>query len=294
MNAGISIGEAFKQWFTQWGITDPDWFYGMIICGDPLLKPLQSVYRPGQFYAKRKLQNSMLYWSTPEAVDQHPETDGFVSTTKDGQGRIWAAWVTGRSVPDGRTEICTAYRTSGAWTSATIVDPYIYWDFFPSMTTNSGGSPVVAWSRCYGRNYDAYISTHNGTSWDTPYRLSSKATDALHPALTVDGDDRLWVTMERWNHLNGDIYCRYYQGASWQSMFAVTVDPDNDYKPSMATDSSGYAWTVWASERYQDNRNIYVKRYNPGLGQWADMYRITSNLSQDQDPRTRHLTDRNP
>jgi hypothetical protein len=32
------IGEAFKEWFTQWGESDRCWFYGMAIIGDPSLR----------------------------------------------------------------------------------------------------------------------------------------------------------------------------------------------------------------------------------------------------------------
>jgi hypothetical protein len=282
LNTGLSIGEAFKEWFIQWGISDPSWFYGMCICGDPLLEPKQSSLPYAQRHRHDMPFISELQWSDPEPVNLDDETDGYVSATTDGAGRIWAAWVTGRSNSYGRTEICAAYRSGGTWSSAVIVDPFEYWDFFPSMTCDSAGTALLSWSRCYGRNYDVFLSSYNGSSWVSPYRVSSRATDALHPAMTFDGDGRLWVVMERWNHLNGDIYCRYYQ-TGWQSMFAVTVGSANDYKPAIATDSTGMAWCVWASERYEENRNIYVKNYNAGTGHWENLYRLTSNPSQDQD-----------
>ncbi|HEC77654.1 MAG TPA: T9SS type A sorting domain-containing protein [candidate division WOR-3 bacterium] len=283
LNTGISIGEAFKQWFAQWGITDPSWFYGMCICGDPVLKPKQSSNQLAKY--RRRLYNfdTRYEWSSPEPVDTDYETDGYVATVTDGAGRIWASWVTGRSSTNGRTEICVAYNQGTGWSSPEIIDPYIYWDFFPAMTCDTAGRAVLSWSRCYGRNYDVFLTSYDGSTWGAPYRVSSRATDAMHPAMTVDGDARLWVTMERWNHLNGDIYCRYNEGGAWQPMFAVTIDSANDYKPAMATDSTGRAWTAWASERYGDNRNIYVKNYNPASGHWENLRRITSNPAQDQD-----------
>jgi hypothetical protein len=286
LNTGISVGEAFKQWFAQWGITDPSWFYGMCICGDPVLKPKQSDSRFVRYWKRKKPHFDVLSgWSEPEPVDLDPESDGYVTTTTDGAGRIWAGWVTGRSNSNGRTEICAAYRLGGFWSSPQIIDPFVYWDFFPALTCDTAGRAVLSWSRCYGRNYDIFLSSYDGSNWGSPYRVSSKATDALHPAMTVDGDARLWVTMERWNHLNGDIYCRYHDGTSWQSMFAVTVNSANDYKPSMATDSTGKAWTAWSSERWEENRNIYVKNYNAASGHWENLQRITSNPDQDQDPK---------
>lgn len=284
LNTGITIGEAFRQWFAQWGITDPSWFYGMCICGDPLLKPKQPRNLWKRPWKNPNVINPMVTWSDPEPVDLDDETDGYVATTTDGNGRVWAAWVTGRSNTYGRTEICTAYRSGGVWSVPQILDPFEYWDFFPSMSCDTSGRALLSWSRCYGRNYDVFMSSYSGSNWSTPYRVSSRATDALQPAMTVDGDARIWITMERWNHLNGDIYCRYHDGTSWQSMFAVTIDPANDYKPAMATDSSGIAWTAWTSERWEENMNIYVKSYNPGSGHWENIRRVTSNPTQDCDP----------
>jgi hypothetical protein len=283
LDSGISIGEAFKQWFAQWGITDVSWFYGMIICGDPALKPKNPssmvrgvrIYNPGLYSADQ--------WSTPEPVDTDNQTDGYCDVAVDGNGRIWAAWVTGRSQSNGRTEICVSYNQNNSWSSPHIIDPFEYWDFFPALCPDASGNMWVSWSRCYGRNYDIFASYYDG-SWSTPDHVSSRATDAIAPAMTCDGGGRLWIALERWNHLNADIYCRYNDGASWQPIFAVTIDAENDFKPAMTTDLTGMAWTAWTSERWQNNRNIYVKNYNEGSGHWENLRRITGNTAQDQDP----------
>ncbi|MDD4650793.1 MAG: C25 family cysteine peptidase [Methanothrix sp.] len=38
---GENIGTAFAKWYTEKGLTDISWFYGMCILGDPLLTPLK-------------------------------------------------------------------------------------------------------------------------------------------------------------------------------------------------------------------------------------------------------------
>jgi hypothetical protein len=282
LSQGMSAGEAFKAWFAQWGITDPSWFYGMCMCGDPLLKPLQQscITRKRN---DRLLSEHPLSWSDPEPVDTDPETDGYVATMTDGIGRVWSAWVTGRSQTYGRTEICTSYRQNGVWSAPEIVNPFFDWDFFPALTADHMGMPILSWARCYEGNYDIFLSSYSGSHWVLPYRLSTRATDAFHPSMIVDGDNRLWVTFERWNHLNGDIYCKFFQ-AGWQPMFAVTVGEGNDYKPRMATDSTGKAWTVWTSDRYDENTNICIKDYNAASGHWENLFGITSHPAQDQDP----------
>lgn len=285
LNTGISIGDAFKQWFAQNGINDIDWFYGMCILGDPALKPRQSARQITNRPLLNNLISSKLTWTDPAPVDTNSETDAFVTTAIDGSGRIWTAWATGRSVTNGRTEICASYYTNGTWSTAEIVRPYTYWDFFPALSTDNQGHPYLTWQRAYGRNYDIFGSIYTGNQWGTEEQLSSKASNDMYPAMTRDGDGRLWVCLERWTHLNGDIYCRYFDGTSWQPIFAVTTDSANDYRPAMATDSNGIAWVTWCSERYQYNRNIYVKYYNPSSGHWEGLYRITGNLAQDQDPK---------
>jgi hypothetical protein len=285
LDGGISIGAAFQEWFAQWGITDPEWFYGMCILGDPTLKPKHPGRGTWNPTGHKRVFKTALNWTPPQPVDTDPETDGFPAVTKDGLGRIWAAWVTGRSVTNGRTEICAARYLNGAWSAAQIIDPFEYWDFSPTLTTDDHGRARLAWSRCYGRNYDIFASVYTGTAWGTPEHLSSKATNDMYPALTQDGDGRLWVALERWTHLNGDIYCRFNDGTTWQSTFAITTDSANDYKPAMATDSTGRAWVTWVSERWEYNRNIYVKSYDPTTGHWENLYRLTSNPNQDQDPK---------
>ncbi len=285
LNTGISVGQAFKQWFAQYGITDVDWFYGMCILGDPTLKPKQSVAKTKNMTRSENPLTTTLNWSTPAPIDTNSETDAFVTATIDGSGRLWSAWVTGRSVTNGRTEICASYYLNGTWSQVQIVRPFLYWDFFPALSTDNQGHPYLTWQRAYGRNYDVFGSTYIGNQWGTEEQLSSKASNDMYPAMSRDGDGRLWVCLERWTHLNGDIYCRYFDGTTWQPMFAVTTDSANDYRPAMATDSNGIAWVTWCSERYQYNRNIYVKYYNPGSGHWDGLYRITGNSAQDQDPK---------
>lgn len=285
LDNGISVGDAFKSWMDDWGITDVDWFYGMCVLGDPTLKPKHphsyQVARP----KRPENYGSRFSWSTPEAVDSHTESDGYAAAAIDAAGRVWASWVTGRSTTNGRTEICARYKLGAAWSAATIIDPFTYWDFSPAMTIDNNGSAWLAWSRCYGRNYDIFSSRYSGSAWGTPFHVSSKATNDMYPAMATDGGNRVWVIYERWNHLNGDIYCRFYDGAAWQPTFAVTTDAANDYRPAIAVDAAGIAWVVWTSERYQYNRNIYVKSYDPSAGSWENLHRITSNPEQDQDPR---------
>ncbi len=282
---GISIGDAFKSWFAQHGINDVDWFYGMVICGDPTLKPKQS---SSEFAHKKHFDYKNGEISSPsldyeiERVTSHPETDGYPSMTVDGN-TIWVAWVSGRSQSNGRTEIYAKYRDSTGWTSAQVIDPYLYWDWFPAITKDNTGKIWISWTRAFARHYNIF-GTYYDNGWVSSYEISSRDCNDVFPVMITDGDGRVWCVYERWHHLNADIYCRYYENGSWQPTFAVTIDSANDYQAALAVDSTGIAWCTWTSERYENNKNIYVKRYNPSSGHWENIRRITGNPAQDQDP----------
>jgi hypothetical protein len=40
-----SWGEAFKGWYNNYGVTDDRWFLGMVLLGDPMLKPTKTVQK---------------------------------------------------------------------------------------------------------------------------------------------------------------------------------------------------------------------------------------------------------
>jgi len=44
LGAHIPAGEAFRLWLQRWGVTDPGWFYGMTLLGDPLLSASEGLY----------------------------------------------------------------------------------------------------------------------------------------------------------------------------------------------------------------------------------------------------------
>ncbi len=288
LGQGQGVGEAFKYWFTLHGTSDVEWFYGMAICGDPTLKPKQSLRNDQIAYPGFNKSFDQPLQTPPflqiEPVTTHSETDGYPSMTIDNQNRIWVAWVSGRSQTNGRTEIFVRYRTQSGWSNEQVIDPYIYWDWFPSITNDNTGKIWLSWTRAYGRHYNIFGTYYYNNAWVPSFDISSKACDDIYPSMITDGEGRVWVVYERWYHLNADIYCRYYQNGSWYPTFAVTIDSANDYQPVLAVDSSGFAWCAWTSERYQRNKNIYVKRYDPITGTWGNLRRITSNPSQDYDP----------
>ncbi|MEO0252531.1 MAG: hypothetical protein ABIM13_00460 [candidate division WOR-3 bacterium] len=287
LGQGQTIGQAFKSWFIQHGTSSVEWFYGMSICGDPTLKPRQSFKKDEFLYPGFNNGKNCLLQQPPsiqiEPVTTHSETDGYPSMTIDNQNRIWVAWVSGRSTTNGRTEIFVRYRTSSGWSNEQVIDPYLYWDWFPSITNDNTGRIWLSWARAYGRHYNIFGAYYEN-GWSSSFEISSKTCDDIYPSMITDGSGRIWCVYERWYHLNADIYCRYYQNGSWYPTFAVTIDSANDYQPVLAVDSSGFAWCAWTSERYQNNKNIYVKKYNPITGSWENLRRITSNPAQDYDP----------
>jgi hypothetical protein len=61
---GEPFGEAFRWWFSVWGESDRQWFYGMTLIGDPLLKPLSHMVDVNLLYfrARAKTEGLELSW----------------------------------------------------------------------------------------------------------------------------------------------------------------------------------------------------------------------------------------
>jgi hypothetical protein len=66
---GVPFGEAFRWWFSVWGESARDWFYGMTLIGDPLLKPFSHM-----------IDVNLLYFSV------NPKKDGLELSWEIGDG----------------------------------------------------------------------------------------------------------------------------------------------------------------------------------------------------------------
>jgi hypothetical protein len=253
----ISIGEAFKQWFTLWGEMDWDWFYGLNIMGDPTLKPEnQSYCKTGQ--KESRVPKLISDWDPPEIIASDPESDGFPEISANADEAIWVVWESGRSPANGRSDIYSARYSAGGWSSGMEVGPFYYWDYGPTIAAR-GGVPVAVWAGWedqYGNyQYDLFYSSYNG-SWSSrqPVHGLDPASD-MNPSLAEDNASNLWVCWESRRNVSIDIFASYFNGSAWSAPQQATSDAADEVSPEILVDNDGTLW-IFFCRRTMDKAEI--------------------------------------
>jgi len=266
----MCIGEAFKYWFTLWGETDWDWFYGMNVLGDPTLKPMGQIDVAS---ARKKYAptHRMTDWTSPEIVASDPESDGFPKITTNTDEKIWVVWESGRSYANGRSEIYSAYRDQTGWSSAMNVGPHVYWDYCPDIAIDSLNRPIAVWAGWIdlpgNYQYDILYSVYDG-SWSTRQTVAPLDPGFdLKPDLVRDASNRLWVSWESRRDIDLNIYASYFNGSSWSSSQEVTTNSADETTPHMCVDSLGRAWVMY-ERRFEDRSEIWGSYYTGS--QWLE------------------------
>ncbi len=259
----VSIGSAFQAWLIQ-NQSNIDWHYGMVMIGDPSLRP-----RHAALAAAPDPQPALAVSLPPvvEPVGAHPETDADPALVRDPQGRHWAAWVTGRTPANGRFDIYAARRSAGSWSDAMPVGNAYYWECDPALGIDTAGRPVLVWSRFEDSyHYNLYYSVFNGSSWSTPGRISEDPSEDMKAALVRDGSGRLWCLWQSARTGTPDIYACWWNGTAWSLPANLTGDTAIDEWPAVATDLAGRPWVVW-TRRSAGRSEIRARYYD---GSWRD------------------------
>ena len=203
MGSGEIPGEAFRMWFTNVGIYNPDWHYGCVILGDPTLMPLSSRDLDRQPVASggSPVFESYTKVSTSTHSDCYP-------TVTYGSGMTWVAWATAEN---GRLDIAARAWDGDSWSQVYIVDADEYWDVTPDLTVDSDGMPWLAWADFELSSYGYRIRTATGDY------LTEVATAANGDGYDVDPNlaftDRMWLVWQVWRRGEGDIMVKALDGS---------------------------------------------------------------------------------
>ncbi len=262
-NQNMCIGEAFKHWFTIWGETDWEWFYGMNILGDPTLKPLGQTISTLEKKVTWPVYR-MTDWSVPEIVASDPESDGFPRISTNIDGNVWVTWESGRSYVNGRSEIYSAYRDATGWSSAMNIGPYLYWDCDADITTDNLNRPIAVWAiddeSCGQYNFEIYYSIYDG-SWSSKDRVHIAAPrNDMKPKMAKDASGNVWIVWESAQDLDLNIYASIFDGTSWSSAQQVTTNSTDETTPVVVVDSLGQPWTFYCL-RHDDRAEIWGSYY---------------------------------
>lgn len=153
---------------------------------------------------------------------------------------------------------------------------------YPSVTLDTMGNPVVAWSDNTNGNYEIYVKRWNGAAWvdlglnsASNGGVSDNQGDSQSVDIAADGTGNIIVT---WNDKTIGKYVIYtllWDGILWKEIGAnsasaggISQNMGQAYAPSLVIDRSGNPIITW-----QDNSvgydEIYVKRFNGTT--WAEM-----------------------
>ncbi|MGB9721892.1 MAG: T9SS type A sorting domain-containing protein [bacterium] len=267
----LSIGNGFKYWFTLWGNTDWDWFYGMNILGDPTLKPRGMKKEICRKESYSNFETSVLNWTPPEIIASDPESDGFPKITSNIDGRIWVVWESGRSLTNGRSDIYGAYHESGAWSTGMPIGPFYYWDYCPVIGIDINNRPVTVWAGWQDLSgnyqYDLFYSIYSG-SWSSRQTVHSlDPSFDLKPSLAKDRQNRLWVAWETRRNVNSDIYACCFNGSIWSSPQQITTSIIDETNPDIVIDSLGNIW-VFYLRKNSNHSEVCGSCYNGS--QWLE------------------------
>jgi hypothetical protein len=266
----MSVGDAFKTWFTLWGEQSWDWFYGMNILGDPTLKPRSQIARTSATTSQHTQDKpDTRSWTAPQTVAPHVESDAFPKIAVNrNDGRIWVVWESGRSASNGRCDIFGAYYAAGTWSSASAIGPHTYWDYCPAVGIDNQNRPVAVWAGYNEGQYDLYYCVYTGT-WSARQLVhtSDPAYDIRPAAIRDNYTQRVWVAWEARRNVNCDIYASYYYNSSWSSPYQITSQTSDERSPHMAIDSLQRPWIVY-SRQNTDKSEIWGSYFNGS--QWIE------------------------
>lgn len=261
-----SIGDALKRWFIVYGLSDPDWFYGMTIIGDPTLKPHNNGCDDG--FVSVLAEQPQEFASSIETVAPHPETDDSPALLATPGGQVWAVWKSGRNPTNGRFDIFAACRENGVWSDAYNVGSAYYWETDPCLGLDLNWRPVTVWSTFTGRyHYNLYWSAWDGRSWTPAAEIAEDPSSDLQPVMARDSAGTLWCFYTSRQDLWADIWVTSFNGSVWSMPVNITADTVTQVCPKSAVMPDGTVWVVYS--QFTGGAGSIGARYRSG-NHWVE------------------------
>ena len=263
LGSGDNIGEAFKDWFVEWGEESRDWFYAMNILGDPTLKPHgnSEVWRGGARAPDVPPQDA-------EVVGTHSETDDSPRLLCVPGGDVWAIWKSGRNTSNGRFDIYASRRTGGTWSSPYNIGAHEYWDTDPVLGIDGNGRPVAVWSNFTSDyHFNLYYSAWTGSSWSSRQEVSEDCAADMKPSLCRDSTGTLWCFWSSRRDFAAGVWASAYNGSSWSTPELVAEATGDLLYPCGVVMSDGTVWVAYT--KYQDGASETWASYRDGSN-WVE------------------------
>ncbi len=273
LGQGVTIGEAFEQWFeyeAQGGLSgyEQSWFMGMNILGDPTLRiPTRSRGTTAVAGEPAPQQRGSWTLTSPHAgpfTDGHPALVG-------GPSALWMVWESGRDV---RSMIYASRYDGSAWSAPELVWNHQYWDLHPSAAMDSAGAVWAAW-----QSYDDYwgamnirLAKRGLAGWSQPLTVTSGPAYQVEPTIVAEPGG-IWTIWTGWVGARSEVFCRFYDGSVFGTTVNLSMGLGENIDPTLARDGSGGIWAGWVSDRSGDWQ-VIVR--NHSAGSWWPVQQVTS------------------
>ncbi len=292
LGQGQSIGAAFKSWFTANGETDPDWFYGMNVLGDPTLKPHGNALAiaPGHDpKSSADLGHVPDVPLTAEVVGADPETDDSPRLLAMPDGKVWAVWKSGRSTVNGRFDIYASVRSGTTWSAPYNIGAAEYWETDPVLGLDQNNRPVAVWSLFTGSYYyNLVYCVWNGSSWSTPQEISDDCSSDLEASLARDSAGTLWCFWYSRRDLDADIFASKFNGTTWTAPVNLTSDTFAEMNPAAAAMPNGHVWVAYT--RYHDGAaEVWAHHWNGST--WSETGPVSGTQKRAYRPAVTNVSD---
>ncbi len=263
MGRDSSIGDAFKAWYNLHGEYSRFWHYGLNIIGDPSLKPRVRA-EVGSSEPREPVPGATL----SEVVGADPETDDSPAILCTPDGKVWAAWKSGRSTTNGRFDVFASVRANGIWSSPYAVGNAYYWETDPALGLDRNNRPVLVWALFTDSYYyNLYYSVWNGTAWSAAQQIADDNSSDIAPSLARDSAGLLWCFFTSRRDQFADVFAASYNGTAWTVPVNVTQDSVTQLHPQAATMPDGTVWVVYTE--YRHNQAQIRARYRSS-GNWVE------------------------
>jgi hypothetical protein len=189
---------------------------------------------------------------------------------------VWCCVLcTGGHPPD---NIRTARHNGNSWNEIELLTDVVqegFKDCQLSMTIDSSGNPVLAWSGSVGTDRQIYVAMYDGSTWIelgegsfSDGGISSNIGDSVNSCIVLDAAGNPIVAWADNSSGIDEIYMKRYDGNVWVEVGTasatnggVSANASASINPSLAIDSAGRPVVAWEDHSLGEPE-IYIKGFD--------------------------------
>ena len=182
-------------------------------------------------------------WQTYRAT---PKWGDYATTAVavDGEGRVHVVW---NEYRDDRWRLVSRVLdlATGKWEKVKYVVPSGRRQLFHRMTTDSNGTPWLAWQEFAGGNFDIYAASRSEDGWSEPIRVSDSPASDWHPVIAPASDGTVYIAWDSYDAGNYDIFLRPIRDGRLGPLAFRTESEIFEAHATMAIDPQDRVWLAW-------------------------------------------------